>query len=150
MRLKLDAEVIVADALEWRAPEPAVLALLDAPCTATGTIRRHPDIAWQKTPDDVARMAEIQEKLIRTSIDMLVPGGILVYAVCSLQPEEGEGLIKKVLKEGLPLARVPIAKEELFGLAVEVTDHGEVRTLPSHLADQGGMDGFFIARLQVV
>ena len=149
-RLKLEAEVIVADATEWRAPEPAVLALLDAPCTATGTIRRHPDIAWQKTPEDVSRMAELQEKLIRTSIDMLVPGGILVYAVCSLQPEEGEGLIEKVLKAGLPLSRVPIAEEELFGLPVEVTDRGQVRTLPSHLADQGGMDGFFIARLQRV
>ena len=88
--------------------------------------------------------------LLRTTIDMLVPGGILVYAVCSLQPEEGEGLIAKVLKAGLPLARVPIAVEELFGLPVEVTDHGEVRTLPSHLADEGGMDGFFIARLQRV
>ncbi len=149
-RLKLNAEAIVADATEWRAPEPAVLALLDAPCTATGTIRRHPDIAWQKTPEDVTRMAELQEKLVRTAIDMLVPGGILVYAVCSLQPEEGEGLIKKVLKAGLPLARVPIAAEELFGLPVEVTDLGEVRTLPSHLVDQGGMDGFFIARLQRV
>lgn len=149
-RLKLDAEVIVADALEWRAPEPAVLALLDAPCTATGTIRRHPDIAWQKTPEDVARMAELQEKLVRTTIDMLVPGGILIYAVCSLQPEEGEGLIEKVLKAGLPLARVPIAEEELQGLPVEITGRGEVRTLPSHLADAGGMDGFFIARLQRV
>jgi 16S rRNA (cytosine967-C5)-methyltransferase len=149
-RLKLEAEVIVADTLDWRAPLPAVLALLDAPCTATGTIRRHPDIAWQKTPEDVARMAEFQEKLIRTSIDMLVPGGILVYAVCSLQPEEGEALIEKVLQDGLPLARVPIAKEELFGLPVDITDNGEVRTLPCHLAEQGGMDGFFIARLQRV
>ncbi|MDH3664620.1 MAG: MFS transporter, partial [Alphaproteobacteria bacterium] len=150
LRLKLDAEVVVADALEWRAPEPAVLALLDAPCTATGTIRRHPDIAWQKTPDDVARMAELQEKLIRTTIDMLVPGGILIYAVCSLQPEEGEELIDKVLGQGLPLARVPIAREELFGLPVDVTEKGEVKTLPSHLAEQGGMDGFYIARLQRV
>ncbi len=149
-RLKLDAEVIVADATEWRAPEPAVLVLLDAPCTATGTIRRHPDIAWQKTPEDVGRMAELQEKLVRTSIDMLVPGGILIYAVCSLQPEEGEGLIKKVLKAGLPLARVPIGVDEVFGLPVEVSEFGEVRTLPSHLFDQGGMDGFYIARLQRV
>ena len=147
-RLKLESEVILADALEWRAPEPAVLALLDAPCTATGTIRRHPDITWQKTPDDVARMAELQEKLIRTTIDMLVPGGILVYAVCSLQPEEGEGLIEKVLGQGVPLARVPIAEEELLGLPVDVTDRGEVRTLPCHLGDQGGMDGFFVTRLQ--
>ncbi|MGI9436025.1 MAG: RsmB/NOP family class I SAM-dependent RNA methyltransferase [Geminicoccaceae bacterium] len=149
-RLKLDADVTVADALEWRAPEPAVLALLDAPCTATGTIRRHPDIAWQKTPKDVERMAALQAKLIRTTIDMLVPGGILIYAVCSLQPEEGESLIERVLDDGLPLARVPISSEELFGLPVNITDNGEVRTLPSHLADQGGMDGFFIARLQRV
>lgn len=149
-RLKLEAEVIVADALEWRAPTPAVLALLDAPCTATGTIRRHPDIVWQKTPEDVARLADIQEKLVRTTIDMLVPGGILVYAVCSLQPEEGEGLIQRVLSQGLPLTRVPIAKEELFGLPVDVTANGEVRSLPCHLADDGGMDGFFIARLQRV
>lgn len=147
-RLELDAEVIVADALTWRASEPAVLVLLDAPCSATGTIRRHPDITWQKTPDDVATMAAIQANLIRAAIDMLVPGGILVYAVCSLQPEEGEGLIAKVLADGLPLERIPIAQEELFGLPVSVTDKGEVRTLPCHLADQGGMDGFFIARLQ--
>ena len=149
-RLKLNAEVIVADALEWRAPEPAVLVLLDAPCTATGTIRRHPDIAWQKSAEDVARMAELQEKLIRTTIDMLVPGGILVYAVCSLQPEEGEGLIDKILKDGLPLARVPIDEAELLELPVEVTGKGDVRTLPSHLAEEGGMDGFYIARLQRV
>ena len=95
-------------------------------------------------------MAELQEKLVRTSIDMLVPGGILIYAVCSLQPEEGEGLIERVLKEGLPLARVPIAEEELAGLPAEVTGKGEVRTLPCHLADEGGMDGFFITRLQRV
>ena len=147
-RLELEAEVIVADALEWRAPEPAVLALLDAPCTATGTIRRHPDIAWQKTGKDVRRMAEIQAKLIRATIDMLVPGGILIYAVCSLQPEEGEGLIEHVLTDGVPLQRIPIAAEELFGLPVDITDKGDVRTLPCHLAEQGGMDGFFIARLQ--
>jgi len=149
-RLELEAEVVVADAAEWRAPEPAVLVLLDAPCTATGTIRRHPDITWQKTPDDVARMAEVQAKLIRATVDMLVPGGILVYAVCSLQPEEGEELIAKVLADGLPLERIPIAAEELFDLPVSLTEKGEVRSLPSHLADQGGMDGFFMARLQRV
>ncbi len=149
-RLELEAEVIVADALEWRAPTPAVLALLDAPCTATGTIRRHPDIAWHKTPEDVEKMAGIQAKLIRTTVDMLVPGGILIYAVCSLQPEEGEQLIEKILANGVPLQRIPISKEELFDLPVDVTDMGEVRSLPSHLAEEGGMDGFFIARLQRV
>lgn len=149
-RLELEAEVIVADALEWRSPEPAVLVLLDAPCTATGTIRRHPDIAWQKTEKDVARMAEIQAKLVRAAVDMLVPGGIMIYAVCSLQPEEGEALIDKVLADGVPLQRIPINAEELFDLPVDITDKGDLRTLPCHLADQGGMDGFFIARLQRV
>ena len=147
-RLELEAEVIVADALEWRSPTPAVLALLDAPCSATGTIRRHPDIAWHKTQDDVKKMAGIQAKLIRSTVDMLVPGGILVYAVCSLQPEEGEQQIEKALADGVPLQRIPINREELFDLPVDITDKGEVRTLPSHLADEGGMDGFFIARLQ--
>jgi len=95
-------------------------------------------------------MAEVQAKLIRATVDMLVPGGILVYAVCSLQPEEGEELIAKVLADGLPLERIPIAAEELFDLPVSLTEKGEVRSLPSHLADQGGMDGFFMARLQRV
>jgi 16S rRNA (cytosine967-C5)-methyltransferase len=147
-RLRLAAEVVIADALEWRSPAPVVLALLDAPCSATGTIRRHPDIPWQKAEADVQRLAELQAKLIRTTLDMLVPGGVLVYAVCSLQPEEGEGLIERVLADGLPLARIPVAKEELGDIPAMMTAKGEVRTLPSLLAGKGGMDGFFMARLQ--
>jgi 16S rRNA (cytosine967-C5)-methyltransferase len=122
--------------------------LLDAPCTATGTIRRHPDIAWHKSPDDVTRMAELQARLLEAAVEMLAPGGVLVYASCSLQPEEGPLVIEQALAGGLPLARLPVQSGELGGLAVEITPEGDVRTLPCHLAERGGLDGFFIARLR--
>ena len=147
-RLRLDAEIVIADALEWRPPAPAGHVLLDAPCTATGTIRRHPDVPWHKTADEVARMAELQGKLLGAAAEMLAPGGTLVYASCSLQPEEGPLLVERWFPEHPRLERSPIALDELANLPVEVTGEGEVRTLPCHLAGRGGMDGFFIARLR--
>ena len=147
-RLSLDAEVVIADAREWRPGHPVERLLLDAPCTATGTIRRHPDIAWHKTPADVGRLAGLQRQLLGAAAEMLLPGGVLVYASCSLQPEEGALLIDAALAGGLPLERLAIEPHELGGLAVDVTAAGDVRTLPSHLAAQGGLDGFFIARLR--
>jgi 16S rRNA (cytosine967-C5)-methyltransferase len=147
-RLRLDAEVVVADALEWRPPTPQAAVLLDAPCTATGTIRRHPDIAWHKTPADVARMAELQTRLLTVAVDMVEPGGIVMYASCSLQLEEGPQMIARALEAGLPIDRVPVGSAELGGLAVDITPEGDVRTLPCHLAEQGGLDGFYIARLR--
>jgi 16S rRNA (cytosine967-C5)-methyltransferase len=147
-RLRLDAEVVVADAREWRPPQPVSRLLLDAPCTATGTIRRHPDIARHRTPADVARLARLQRQLLAAAAEMLAPAGALVYASCSLQPEEGASLIEAALADGMPLERWPIAREELCGLEVDLTAAGEVRTLPCHLPGQGGIDGFFIARLR--
>jgi 16S rRNA (cytosine967-C5)-methyltransferase len=147
-RLQLDTEVVVADALEWRPPTPQAAVLLDAPCTATGTIRRHPDIAWHKTPADVARMAELQGRLLAAAVDMVEPGGLVIYASCSLQPEEGPEVIARALQAGLPIDRVPVEPAELGGLAVDITPEGDVRTLPCHLAEQGGLDGFYIARLR--
>ncbi|MGH6902712.1 MAG: MFS transporter, partial [Geminicoccaceae bacterium] len=147
-RLRLDARIEIADALAWRPPRPVGHLLLDAPCTATGTIRRHPDIAWHKSPDDVTRMAEIQARLLEAAVAMLAPGGVLVYASCSLQPEEGPLVIEQALAGGLPLARLPVQSGELGGLAVDITPAGDVRTLPCHLAERGGLDGFFIARLR--
>ena len=139
---------MVADARDWRPEQPALRLLLDAPCTATGTIRRHPDIARHRTPADVARLAGLQRQLLAAAARMLAPGGALVYASCSLQPEEGAGLIEAALAGGLPLERWPITAGELGGLAVELTAAGEVRTLPCHLPERGGLDGFFIARLR--
>jgi 16S rRNA (cytosine967-C5)-methyltransferase len=147
-RLRLEARVEIADALAWRPPQPVGHVVLDAPCSATGTIRRHPDIAWHKTPDDVTRMAELQARLLEAAVEMLAPGGVLVYASCSLQPEEGPLVIEQALAGGLPLARLPVRAVELDGLPGEITPEGDVRTLPCHLAERGGLDGFFVARLR--
>ena len=147
-RLRLAAEVVIADALEWRPPRPVPAVLLDAPCSATGTIRRHPDIAWHKTPADVARMAELQERLLAGAGAMLAPGGVLVYASCSLQPEEGPEVIGRALVNDRALERLAVRPGELQGLPVEISAEGDVRTLPCQLAGRGGLDGFFIARLR--
>jgi 16S rRNA (cytosine967-C5)-methyltransferase len=147
-RLRLEAEVVVADARDWRPQQPADCLLLDAPCTATGTIRRHPDIARHRTAADVARLAELQRQLLVAAARMLAPGGAMVYASCSLQPEEGAELLAAALGEAAALERWPIAPTELGGLQVDLTVAGEVRTLPCHLAATGGLDGFFIARLR--
>jgi 16S rRNA (cytosine967-C5)-methyltransferase len=147
-RLQLDARIEVADALVWRPPRPASHVLLDAPCSATGTIRRHPDIAWHKSPADLARMAALQQRLLEAAVAMLAPGGLLVYASCSLQPEEGPEVIERALAAGLPIERHPVEASELDGLAVELIPEGAVRTLPCQLAGRGGLDGFFIARLR--
>jgi 16S rRNA (cytosine967-C5)-methyltransferase len=146
-RLGLKAEIVVADANEWEAPEPFDADLLDAPCTATGTIRRHPDIPWAKEPKDVVRLAEAQSRLLASATRLTRPGGTLVYAVCSLQPEEGPELVAAALQTS-PLDRDPIHAKELRGLPVDLTALGEVRTLPIHLASSGGLDGFYIARLR--
>jgi 16S rRNA (cytosine967-C5)-methyltransferase len=146
-RLRLDAEIVVGDALEWRPPAPVEAVLLDAPCTATGTIRRHPDIAWHKSPNDVAKMAVLQGRLLAAAVEMTLPGGVVVYASCSLQPEEGADVIARAI-ENLPIERLPVEHPDLDGRAVDITAEGDIRTLPCHLAQQGGIDGFYVARLR--
>ena len=151
-RLKLTATCRAGDAAAFRPEAPPSAVLLDAPCTATGTIRRHPDIPHLKTAADVAAMATVQTRLLKAAVDMLAPGGLLVYAVCSLEPEEGPERIAALLADGAPVERVPIAAAEIGGLAECVTAAGDLRTLPCHLADTvaqgGGMDGFFACRLR--
>ena len=146
-RTGLEAELVAADALIWRPETPFELILLDAPCTATGTIRRHPDIWHLKTPEDVRRMAALQEKLLAAAASMLAPGGVLVYGTCSLQPEEGERLVEGFLVTEPALRRRPVEAAEVFGLEALLTLRGELRTLPSHFGESGGMDGFYAARL---
>lgn len=147
-RLGLTAEVVEADASAWIPPEPFDAVLLDAPCSATGTLRRHPDVGRHKNPAEVTKLSLVQERLLRAAVDMLKPGGLLVYCVCSLEPEEGIEQVERLLASGAPLVRVPIAAEEVGGLAELVTPLGDLRTLPCHLAEKGGMDAFFAARLQ--
>ena len=146
-RLGLSAATVAAEATTWSPPEPAGFVLLDAPCTATGTLRRHPDIAQLKRPDDIGTLAEVQAALLASAVDMLAPGGVLVFAVCSLQPEEGPRQIEALLDAGAPVARKPIDANEIGGLREAVTREGDLRTLPCHLAAKGGMDGFYACRL---
>ncbi len=139
-RLGLAAEVICADARQWTPPSPLDAVLLDAPCTATGTIRRHPDVPHLKRPKDVARLASEQAGLLRAAAGMLRPGGRLVFATCSLQAEEGEAHLD-ALPPGLALD--PVLPAELPGLEGAVTPRGVVRTRPDM-----GVDGFFVMRLR--
>ena len=145
-RLSLAAETVIADAATWRPNEKVPIVLLDAPCTATGTIRRHPDIQHLKLPEDVARLVPLQARLLDAAVDMLAPDGTLVYGVCSLEAEEGPRQIDALLARA-PVTRKPIAASEIGGLAQCLTRDGDLRTLPCHLADRGGLDGFYAARL---
>lgn len=147
-RLHLDAEVVETDAERWRPAAPVDAVLLDAPCTATGTLRRHPDIAHLKGPADVARLAALQRRLIGAAAQMLAPGGVLVYATCSLQPEEGEEAVAEALDADPGLAMLPVEAAGLGGFAEAISPRGWLRTLPYHRAEAGGCDGFFAAVLQ--
>lgn len=149
-RLSLSAEVIAADAAEWRPEGLADAVLLDAPCSATGTIRRHPDVARLKDPDAVNTLVPLQASILRASADMVAPGGRVIYCVCSLQPEEGPGQIANALAEGLPFVREPVTAADVGGLSELITADGDLRTLPCHAPEIGGFDGFFAARLRRV
>ena len=146
-RLDLKVSAMAADGLTWRPESPADAVLLDAPCTATGAIRRHPDVPHLKHPEDVARLAVVQANLLRAAVDMLRPGGTLVYCTCSLEPEEGPQQIAALLRLGAPVEHRPIAPAEIGAPAEWVTPEGDLRTLPCHLAEYDGVDGFYAARL---
>jgi 16S rRNA (cytosine967-C5)-methyltransferase len=152
-RLSLPAEAVLADACDWQAGvhEGFDGILLDAPCTSTGTIRRHPDIAWLRHESDIAQLASLQRRLLKKAVSLLKPGGTLVYCSCSLEPEEGEAAIAALLAAEPTLRRRPIASSEVGGLAELINPDGDLRTLPCHLphADPrfAGLDGFYAARL---
>ncbi len=142
-RLKLSAELINADATTWRPAELYSAILLDAPCSATGTIRRHPDLLHLRKPRDIAALTKLQDQLLDAAAAMLAPGGRLVYAVCSLQPEEGEPRIEAACRRlGLRHDRI-----SLPALPEAVTRERNIRTHPGMWPERGGLDGFFIARL---
>ncbi|HLX15931.1 MAG TPA: transcription antitermination factor NusB [Bradyrhizobium sp.] len=153
-RLKLDAELVVADGAEWldRNHDGNFDGILiDAPCTSTGTIRRHPDIGWLRQESDIAPLAAAQKRLLQKAVALLRPGGTLVYCTCSLEPEEGEQVVSTFLKSESAIQREPIEAGEVAGLSEIVTAEGDLRTLPCHLPHQdprlGGFDGFYVARL---
>lgn len=139
-RTGLTADVIEADALQWRPKEPYDAVLLDAPCSATGTCRRHPDVLHRIGPRHIAEMAELQEQLLSRAVLWLKPGGTLVYASCSMEPAEGEEQAARV-----SLTPEPIRPDELPA-GITPTPQGWLRTHPGMLAGEGGLDGFFVAR----
>jgi len=147
-RLGLSATTVVADAGVWQPDRPADAVLLDAPCSATGTIRRHPDVPWLKRPEDVAKLAALQARLLQAAIAMVRPGGTIVFCTCSLQPEEGPGQIAALLRTDAPVERLPIQPSEIGGLDSLIDANGDLRTLPCHLSEEGGIDGFYAARLR--
>lgn len=154
-RLRLEAEVVQADAAEWKPGISFDAIMLDAPCLSTGTIRRHPDILHLKRESDIERLREVQSRLIGNAAKLVRPGGLLVYCTCSLEAEEGPQLIGSFLAEvGDAFERVPISPGEA-GIAPEwITPEGDLRTFPFHLPLESeampGMDGFYAARLRRV
>jgi 16S rRNA (cytosine967-C5)-methyltransferase len=147
-RLKLKADYVTSDVSKWKPALTPDAILLDAPCSATGTLRRHPDVAWNRTPEDAARLPQVQRKLLNHALDMLAAGGRLVYSVCSLEPQEGEEQIAGLLAQRKDIRMVPVTPETLAGQKEWLTARGEVRTLPCFLADIDGMDGFYAAVLE--
>lgn len=145
-RLRLEAELVQADAALWRPAAPLDAILLDAPCSATGTIRRHPDVPHLKRPRDLAALAGGQDRLLVAAAAMLRPGGRLIYAVCSLQPEEGPARVAAALGR-TALRHDPFTAAELASLPEARTVEGYLRTHPGLWPERGGMDGFFAARL---
>jgi 16S rRNA (cytosine967-C5)-methyltransferase len=152
-RLGLRAELVAADATQWE-PDPFDAVLLDAPCLATGTIRRHPDIAWLKREADLTALTELQRRLLDQAVSLTRPGGVIVYCTCSLEPEEGEQQITDLLARDSRLRRRPLGPSELAGLDDLLTAEGDLRTLPCHMpADDprlAGLDGFYASRLERV
>ena len=150
-RLKLDAETICANILDWAPDERFDAILLDAPCSATGTIRRHPDIAHLKRAQDIVSLAGLQERMLDRVVGLLKPGGILLYCTCSLEPEEGEYQFKRMCAR-TDLKALPIESTEIGNFTDAITPSGTVRTLPSQIpaenARLGGLDGFFMGRWQ--
>jgi 16S rRNA (cytosine967-C5)-methyltransferase len=144
-RTGLSAEVVQADAGSWSDPRQFNVVLLDAPCSATGTFRRHPDVLWATRPPDIAKLAGVQTRLLDAAAKRVLPGGRLIYCVCSLEPEEGEQQVDAFLKRHADFRLSTITAGEGGAPEASVTEAGWLRILPHHL--EGGMDGFFVARL---
>jgi 16S rRNA (cytosine967-C5)-methyltransferase len=150
-RCALAAEVVAADATEWSGG-PFDAVLVDAPCSATGTIRRHPDIAWLKRPADLVALTALQRRLLERAVALTRPGGTLVFCTCSLEPEEGDELVAALLADHPEVRRKPISASEFSGLDGLITPTGELRSLPCQWPDAdsrlAGLDGFYAARLE--
>lgn len=159
-RLNLAANIVSADIEKWTPERRFDAVLLDAPCSATGTARKHPDVLWLKNPERVERLATIQRRLLQRVVRFLKPGGMLVFCTCSLQWEEGEAILDFVKREKLPLEIMPVTPDEIGGLHEIIRADGTIRTRPDHrpqVDDRlplendplcAGLDGFFMVRFR--
>lgn len=148
-RLSFPVEALCSKAEDWLESADADIRfyLLDAPCSATGTIRRHPDVWHHKSPDDIDALADTQKRLLDLACQKLPVGGTLIFCTCSLLKQEGEDVVTDMLSRLPEMSRLPVQKDELPDLEEAITEDGDVRVLPTYWADKGGVDGFFIARL---
>lgn len=151
-RLRLTVDIVHADILEYAPPEPFDAILLDAPCSSTGTVRRHPDVPWTKSPSDIDKLAGLQRRLLDRAMAWVRPGGMVVFSNCSLDPVEGESLYRDFLAATPAAVHDPVGQHEFAGIAAFVTALGTLRTTPADLpADDplmSGLDGFFAARFR--
>jgi 16S rRNA (cytosine967-C5)-methyltransferase len=145
-RTGLSAEVVCADGADWKDSRDFDAVLLDAPCSATGTFRRHSDVLWAATPADIAKLAGVQARLLDAAARRVRPGGRLVYCVCSLEPEEGEGQIAAFLARTTGFVLDPVRPGDGDAPSASLRPDGTLRILPHHR--EGGTDGFYVARLR--
>lgn len=152
-RLGLEAELVGGDLFEYRPEELLDGVLLDAPCSSTGTTRRHPDVLWTKGVEDIGKLAVLQERMLRHALTLVKPGGIVVFSNCSIDPKEGETLVARVLADMPDVSRRPVSASDWPGLEEAVSADGDFRTTPAMMPGDdtypGGIDGFYAAVLQV-
>lgn len=147
MDLQKKVQIEVSDASSWNPIEAPQHILLDAPCSATGTIRRHPDTGYLKSPRDIEGLNSIQARLLNHAGDVLAVGGVLIYCTCSLQKSEGEHQVEAFLQSHPDFERLPINASEIGDYEELINKNGDLRIFPHHLAEHGGLDGFFVSRL---
>jgi 16S rRNA (cytosine967-C5)-methyltransferase len=145
-RLQLDVETVISDGASWQPREPVDAVLVDAPCTTTGTIRHQPDVLWLKEPRDQEKLVALQRRLMLNAVKMLKPGGTLVFCTCSLQKAEGEEQADWLVQQDASVRIAPVSAAEVPGTGEFITGRGELRCLPFHWKDAGGIDGFYMAR----
>jgi 16S rRNA (cytosine967-C5)-methyltransferase len=146
-RTRLTADLVTADLLTWQGG-PFDAIMLDAPCSATGTIRRHPDLPFVKSADEVEALTRLQMQMIDKALTLLKPGGRMVFCTCSLLPNEGENQVKAALKRHQGLSVLPVDPETLGGEPHWASAEGGLRLRPDYWAERGGIDGFYMALLQ--
>lgn len=151
-RLELEGNVVCANVLEWNPGQLFDCVLLDAPCSSTGTIRRHPDVMWAKSPEEVEKLGLLQRKMLKKAIELTKSGGTIIFVTCSIAKSEGEDVFAWALNSIKDIENYPVTPEEVGGLEEVINGQGAVRCLPHHMPLDperlGGVDGFFAGRLK--